>query len=275
MEAKIRPVVETRRAHDFAGIVEPFRVEAVLHLLERAHQPRAEHALVKFGAHDAVAVLARMRALVGAHQREGLLGDRAHRLDVLVQFQIEHGPDVQAPFRGVRVPCAARAVLFEDFRQPGRIFGQMRQRDRAILDERDGFARVLHRHHDVQPRRAHFGDRGLQRRIDDFDHAAPFSPLTVPAEAEIADELRQTDEPLAVLVVALGEFDHEERLGIAAQKRGERRLEDRNFGREPDHRSIDELDRDRLQRDDVLRRVHRFEERSEMADPDRAPPQKR
>ena len=46
-------------------------------------------------------------------------------------------------------------------------------------------------------------------------------------------------------------------------------------GRKPDHRSIDELDRDRLQRDDVLRRVHRFEERSEMADPDRAPPQER
>src|ERR1700689_1336532 len=62
MKAKIRAIVETRRADDFAGIVEPFWVKAVLHLLESPHQPRAEHALVKFGAHDAIAMLARMRA---------------------------------------------------------------------------------------------------------------------------------------------------------------------------------------------------------------------
>ena len=38
--------------------------------------------LVELGAHQPVAVLARMRALVLAHHVEGLLGDGPHRLDV-------------------------------------------------------------------------------------------------------------------------------------------------------------------------------------------------
>src|SRR5262249_40681838 len=39
-------VVELRRVHDLAGIVAAPRVEALLDLLERAHEPRAEHLLV-------------------------------------------------------------------------------------------------------------------------------------------------------------------------------------------------------------------------------------
>jgi len=62
--------------------------------LEGAHELLAEHLGVKFGAHDAVAVFARMRALVGPHQLERLFGDGAHRLDVVLETQVEHRPHV-------------------------------------------------------------------------------------------------------------------------------------------------------------------------------------
>ena len=111
--AELAAVIEFRRAHDLARIEQALRIEPVLHLLERLHQPLAEHELVEFRAHDAVAVLAGMRALVVAHHREGFLGDGAHRLHVLLLAQVQHRAHMQAADRGVRVPGAARAVLLE------------------------------------------------------------------------------------------------------------------------------------------------------------------
>src|SRR5262249_48480881 len=58
-------IVEFRRPHDLAGIVEAFGVEPILDLFEGAHEARAEHLLVEFRTHDAVAVLAGVRALIG------------------------------------------------------------------------------------------------------------------------------------------------------------------------------------------------------------------
>ena len=138
--AEIRAVVELRRAHDLAGIVEAVRIEAVLHLLEGAHEPLAEHELVELRAHDAVAVLAGVRALVFAHERERLLGDGAHRLDVLVEPQVQDRPHMQAADRSVGVPGAAGAVLLEHLGQPRGVVGEMLQRHRAILDEGDRLA---------------------------------------------------------------------------------------------------------------------------------------
>ena len=66
---------------------------------------------MEFRAHDAVAVLAGMRAFVFAHHREGVLGDGAHGAHVLVEPQIEHRAHVQAADRGVRIPGAARAIF--------------------------------------------------------------------------------------------------------------------------------------------------------------------
>ena len=106
-------VVELRRPHHLAGIVQAFRIEAVLHLLEGARQPRAEHRLVEFRAHQPVAMLAGMRALVFAHHGEGLFGDLAHGMHVFLLPQIEDRPHVQAAGAGMRVPGAARAVLLE------------------------------------------------------------------------------------------------------------------------------------------------------------------
>jgi hypothetical protein len=71
-------VIHPRWADDSPRIEEARGVEAVLHRLEGGNDPVAEHHPVELGADDAVAMLAGMAALVLAHHREGLLGDRAH-----------------------------------------------------------------------------------------------------------------------------------------------------------------------------------------------------
>ena len=130
----------------------------MLDLPEIVDDARAEHRLVEFRAHDAVAVLAGMRALVFADHREGFLGDGAHRLDVLFELQVQHRAHMQAAFGGVRIHGAAGAVFGEDGVEPLGVIGQMRQRHRAILDERDRLALLLHRHHDVEAGGAELGD---------------------------------------------------------------------------------------------------------------------
>ena len=136
-------------------------------------------------------MLAGMRALVFAHHREGFFGDGAHRLDVLFELQVEHRAHMQAAFRGMRIHGAAGAVLGEDLVEPRGIVGEMRQRHRAVLDEGDRLALLLHRHHDVEAGGAKLGDAGLQRGFDDLDHAAPFALRLVPAEAEIGHQLAE------------------------------------------------------------------------------------
>ena len=270
--AEERAVVEIRRMHDLAGIEAVVRIEAPLDLLERAHELRPEHRLVEFRAHDAVAVLARMRALVGAHHVEGFLGDRAHRLDVALEPQVEHRPHMQAADRGMGIPGAARAVLFENVGEPRGIVRQMLERDGAVLDEGDRFAFLLHRHHDVETGGAHLGDGGLQLGIEHLDHPAPFCAAVGPSEAEIADHLVEPPQAAHVLaLVVLGELHEQDRGGIAAHDRVDRGLEHRDLAGEPQHGAIDELDRDRPERDDVLRGLHRLGEAAEMAGADRAP----
>ena len=163
--AKQRTVVHFGRIDDLAGIEQIVRIEALLDLAEIGNDARAEHRLVKFGAHQPVAMLAGMRALVFAHHLEGFFGDGAHRLDVLFELQIEHRAHMQAAFGGVRIHGAAGAVLGEDGVEPLGIVGEMRQRHRAILDKGDRLALLLHRHHDVEAGGAEIGDRRSAARV--------------------------------------------------------------------------------------------------------------
>ena len=137
------------------GLNKPVGIERVLDLLEGAHEARAEHRLVELGAHQPVAVLARMRALVLADHRKRFLGDRPHLLDLELLLDVQHRADMQAADRGVGVPGAVGAVLFEDPGQPLGVFGEVFEAHRAIFEKRDRFAVALHRHHDVEALRAH------------------------------------------------------------------------------------------------------------------------
>ena len=135
---------------------------------------------MEFRPHDAVAVFARMRPLVARDQLETFLGDGAHGGDVLVLFEVQDGPDMQTPDRGMGIPRSTSAVAFENLGQAGGILRQIGQLDGAILNEGDGFAVVLHRHHDVEPGAAQLRDAGLQFGVGHRGHAAPFRLFVAP-----------------------------------------------------------------------------------------------
>ena len=71
-------------------------------------------------------------------------------------------------------------------------------------------------------------------------------------------------------VVLAGELDQQDRLRLADQRASIDRPERRIAAREIDHRAIDELDRRRLERDDVLRAFHRAIQRREIDDAERS-----
>ncbi len=97
-----------------------------------------------------------------------------------------------------------------------------------------------------------------------------------PGEAEIADqrfELAQAREVL--LPIVLGELDEQHRIRLAAHEGVDGRAEHGDVAGELDHGAVDELDRDRLELDDVLGRSHRIVEAREVAGADRAPAEQR
>ncbi len=209
LEAEQRAVVHLRRRDDLAGIHQALRVEGAFDLAERAHEPAPKHRLDPLRAHEPVAVLARVRALVFLHERAGFLRDRAHRWRAVRGAHVEHGPHVQAADRRVRVPGAARAVLLEHAREPVGVFREVLERHGAVLDERYGLTVALHRHHDVEAGLADLPDVALQRGILDLDDAA--------GQAEVAHELRELFElrELRRELVAR-ELDEQDRVGLAA-----------------------------------------------------------
>ena len=77
---------------------------------------------------------------------------------------------MKAPFGCVGVPCATGAVVVEDTGQALGKVGQMFQRHRTVLDERDRFAVPLHGHHDVQAGFSDVPDRPLFPGVDYPDH---------------------------------------------------------------------------------------------------------
>ena len=84
LEAEQAAVVHPGRIDDLAGIERAFGIEGFFDLPERANQLRSEHALVKLGAHQPVAMLAGMGTLVALDQLHRFLSDRSEGLDVLL-----------------------------------------------------------------------------------------------------------------------------------------------------------------------------------------------
>ena len=110
----------------------------------------------------------------------------------------------------------------------------------------------------------------LQRGLGDFDHAAPFALVVVPAEAEIAHQLAELLQAHEIVrLILLGELDHQHRIRIALDRGGDDRPEHRDVAAEREHGAVDQLDRDRLELDQMLGRVHRLVKTAEMADAER------
>ena len=93
----------------------------------------------------------------------------------------------------------------------------------------------------------------------------------IPGDAEIPEHFAEPLQAAQIFVpVCFREFDEQNCLRIAAQERLDGRLEHGDLGRQPQHGAIDRLHRDRPERDDVLRRLHRFVEAAEVAGAHRA-----
>ena len=102
---------------------------------------------------------------------------------------------------------------------------------------------------------------------DDLDHAAPFALRIIPAEAEIGHQLAELFQPPDIFgLIFFGEFDDQNRIGIAAHGGGDDRLEHRDVAAQRQHGAIDQLHRDRPQFYQMLGGIHRLVETAEVAD---------
>ncbi len=258
LEAEQPAVVESGCADDLAGVEVVRRIEGVLHGLERPGQARAEERFDEFRARETVAVLARVGAVVAAHQLRGLLRDGAHPGDVAAELHVEDRAHVQAADRGVGVPRAAGAVLGEHLGDGVGVVGEVFERHRAILDEGDRLRVALHRHHDVEAGLADLPDGALARRLHHLDHRAGEAVVAhAGVEApEVALERRE---------VVARELRQQQAVRLPAGDVGERRAEQRDVGTEHQHVVVHEFHGDRGQIDDRPRRLHRGAEGGEVA----------
>ena len=211
-------------------------------------------------------MLARMRALVLAHHGKGRLGDLAHGAHVLVELEIEHRADVQAALGGVRIPCAGRPVRAKHLCQPVGVIRQMIERHGTILDKGHGLARLLHRHHDVEPGLAQLADLGGKRHVPDLDHAPLKGATLAEAIAQIGEGIVETADVLIVLGWAVGKLDQEQGGGRAAHELLQRSGVERDGAGEVDHRRIDQFDRGRPKRHQRLCGLHRGAKGGKVAD---------
>jgi hypothetical protein len=243
-------------------ILPGFRIEAVLHGLEDLERLAAVHLLVELGAHQPVAVFARVRAFVFPHHRERLFRNGAHGARVFLQLEIEDRAHVQAADGGVRIPRALGAVLLEHGGEALGVIGEVLQRHRAILDEGDRLSLALHRHHDVEAGRAYAPDRALPGCVGDFHDACGI--------AEVAHQFVELGEAAHVLrLLVFREFNKQQRIRLAAHVGLHHRAEHGDVAGEFDQCAIHHLHRDGTELDDVLGRLHRLPEGGEMADAER------
>ena len=209
------------------------------------------------------------RALVFAHHRARLLGDRAH-LRGAVAPHVEDRPHVQRADRRVRVPRAARAVLAKHLRQAVDVIGEVSERDRAILDERHRLAVAAHAHHDVEARPCAPPTTPFARRRRPSRTTRSGNPSIAHQRARD----RRGGGPAASARFA-HEFDQQDRLRLADERRVDDRPERRIAAREVDHRPVDQLHRRRPELDDDARAFHRAMERRKVDDAERAMPRQR
>ncbi len=257
--AQQRAVIHARRPDDAARVQQPRGIERVLDRLERRGDARSEHGGMELAARDAVAVLAGMAALVGAHKRKTFFGDRPHARHLGRVFHVQNRAHMQAADRGMRIPGAPGAMPGEHLVQPFSVVGQIVEIDGTVLDEGHRFAVALHRHHDVQPGLAHLGDRRLEASIGRAHHRA--------GQAEIGHhrvQLGEFGEKERVLVAV--ELDDQQRTGFADEHAVNRGAIDRNRPAKVDHGPVHQFDGVRVEPDKMPRRFHGPPERRKLAD---------
>jgi hypothetical protein len=120
---------------DLAGVHPVLGIEEALQLLHRAVELVAVDPAVELGTDEAVAVLGGVRAAVLRGEREHLLGDRVHLLDVVGIGEIDEGANVQAADRAVAVEAGLDLVAVEQRRESLGVLREVGGIDGGVLDE--------------------------------------------------------------------------------------------------------------------------------------------
>ena len=250
-------------SHDLARVQQPCRDRT------RPSPPRSARTMrgpnigaMALGAHEAVAVLAGMRALVFAHESRTLprrwraSASRPSRPCMLSTGRTCRQPTEACAYQVPSVPC-----LREHLGEPLGVLGEVLERHRAVLDERDRLPVALHRHHDVEAGLAHLPERALERRRPCISTTASGKP-----RSPISSTRRCTPAACGSRVVA-GELDQQDRSGSPFTKRLDHRRERRVGARQLDHRAVHELHRARASASRCAARLHRLVEAREVATP--------
>ena len=94
LEAEQRAIILLRRAHDFTGVEQAFRIKNFLNVFKGLRELWAEERRDPFAAHQPVAMLAGIRAFVLFDHLGGFFGDGAHFARA-VFAHVQNRPHVQ------------------------------------------------------------------------------------------------------------------------------------------------------------------------------------
>lgn len=159
------------------------------------------------------------------------------------------------------IPGTLGAVSAEQLGQGLCVFGEMFERNRAILDKGNRLAVPLHAHHDVEPGLAHVPQGLLLRSAGHFHHRA--------GQAEVAHEGGEMlqGSPLDIQIVA-GELHQQQGLGRAHQRALDHWTEGGIVERQIGHGAVHQFHRHGGEADDVPRQIHGLVERGKVHHPE-------
>ena len=239
------------------------RIERLLHLSEGRSQPPPHQPLDELRAHQPVAVLPGMGSPQVEHDLVHLGGDGAHAAHVGRLLEVEGRAHVQASHRRVRVPGAVRPVPAEHSVDPHAELRQAPQGHGAVLHEGDRLHVAWRRHDDAQPGLAHTPDPGLVGRGERAPHGA--------GVAQIAHHLLEPVQPLMRgPLFERGELHHQHRPRLPGEDSLHHGPEGGVRAGQPEHVVVHQLDRSRIEGDDVLHGVERALQVGEAADAQQA-----
>ena len=119
-------------------------------------------------------------------------------------------------------------------------------------------------------------DRGLQPGIEHINDAAVMDVRLIEGKTEVADQLVQPRQPAQIFIpFGFGKLHQQHRGRRTAHEGVDGRTKHRDLAGQFDHGAIDELDRDRVELDDVLSRIHGAVKAAEVAGADGAAAEER
>ena len=246
-----------RRVDHVAGVEDAAGIEGALDLPVEPVQVRPEEALVLPAARAAIAVFARQAAPEPAEQLQREAGDDRQLVDLGGDLGVDQRPDVDAAGAGVGVIGDARADVVAEPLDAGDVLGQMLDRHRGVLDERDRLVVALDAHHQAESDLADRPHVGLQRGVERRHHGGAHA-----VAAQVA--LQRVDPPLQRARIAARVLGDQHAVGRAGNEAGHQPRVLRHLAGERQPQVVEQLHRRRIGLQDGGHRRQRREQLVEV-----------